>query len=288
MATITIKPISDISLQHSCSSGSNGYSLLADNSDSTYIVDRNDGTKSSTFRLSGTNVLPAHEKIVSVTVYFRGQMANTNKTTNTSTVTVKAGSSVSSAIQLAYLAWGTHSFALNVSDLTISGADCSVDVTLETYTQARQGKAVYTEVSQLYIEIVTEPYIPVTITSSVTGRATINPSGSVVLYPYDTYFLTITPTSMSSFIEVTKNGTDITSQLVQHETYYAYEYTLSESDRTIDITVNVIEHVHNGYVKINGEWIVAMSYQKINGRWEILYEGEQPQGWTENNRVKEK
>lgn len=57
---------------------------------------------------------------------------------------------------------------------------------------------------------------PRTITSTLTGSGTISPSGANTYYDGDEYELTITPTTKSDTVTATKNGTDITSQLVAH------------------------------------------------------------------------
>lgn len=57
---------------------------------------------------------------------------------------------------------------------------------------------------------------PRTITSSLVGDGTIDPSGSVTKYDGDEYTLTITPTDKSAQVTATKDGVDITSQLVAH------------------------------------------------------------------------
>ena len=55
-----------------------------------------------------------------------------------------------------------------------------------------------------------------TITSTLSGSGTINPSGANTYYDDDTYTLVITPTNSSDEVSATKNGTDITSSLVYH------------------------------------------------------------------------
>lgn len=57
---------------------------------------------------------------------------------------------------------------------------------------------------------------PRTITSSLTGNGTISPSGANTYYDGDEYTLTITPTNKSDAVTATRDGTDITSQLVAH------------------------------------------------------------------------
>lgn len=57
---------------------------------------------------------------------------------------------------------------------------------------------------------------PRTITSALSGNGTISPSGANTYYDGDEYELTITPTTKTDTVTATKDGVDITSQLVAH------------------------------------------------------------------------
>lgn len=57
---------------------------------------------------------------------------------------------------------------------------------------------------------------PATVTSTLTGNGTISPSGAVSTYDDAEYTLTITPTDKTDSVTATKNGVDITSDLVAH------------------------------------------------------------------------
>lgn len=75
--------------------------------------------------------------------------------------------------------------------------------------------------SYIYVygaEIEVDYTIPVsaTVTSTLTGNGTISPSGATSTYEGAEYELTITPTTKSDTVTATKNGVDITSQLVAH------------------------------------------------------------------------
>lgn len=74
------------------------------------------------------------------------------------------------------------------------------------------------------------------VTSTLTGNGTINPSGATSTYDGAEYTLTITPTNTSDEVTATKNGVDITSSLVPHypgvtasETAESYTTELSAS-----------------------------------------------------------
>lgn len=57
---------------------------------------------------------------------------------------------------------------------------------------------------------------PRTITTTLTGDGTISPSGSTTAYDGDEFVLTITPNNADSEVTATKDGVDITDDLVVH------------------------------------------------------------------------
>jgi hypothetical protein len=89
MATVTLRPVADISLKHSCSSGSSGYAMINEataDDDSTYIYQNITSTDTTTvtsqFKLGGTLANKGKIKIESIDVYVD------LKTTRSSIVTV--------------------------------------------------------------------------------------------------------------------------------------------------------------------------------------------------------
>lgn len=57
---------------------------------------------------------------------------------------------------------------------------------------------------------------PATVTSTLSGNGTIDPSGAVQTYEGAEYTITITPTNKTDEVHVTNNGVDVTSELVAH------------------------------------------------------------------------
>lgn len=57
---------------------------------------------------------------------------------------------------------------------------------------------------------------PRTVTTSLNGDGTISPSGSTTTYDGEEFELTITPTNKADTVTATRDGTDITGQLVAH------------------------------------------------------------------------
>lgn len=108
MATLILRPSSDSSLQHSCSSGSNGYAMISESSAddaSTYIYQSVSGTSSSTvsstFNLSGA--LPTGSfKIISAKLYVRAASSGSGTYSGTyklSTDSSTANMSLSTSFQ---------------------------------------------------------------------------------------------------------------------------------------------------------------------------------------------
>lgn len=66
------------------------------------------------------------------------------------------------------------------------------------------------------IEVTYTVPTPRTVTTTLSGSGTIDPSGTQTMYDGDEFELVIEPTNTSDTVTATRNGTDITSQLVYH------------------------------------------------------------------------
>lgn len=95
------------------------------------------------------------------------------------------------------------------------GSDFSIDIPLRN-SSTSSSYYPYVYVYGAEIEVTYTLPDPRTVTSSLTGNGTISPSGANTYYDGDEYELTITPTNKSETVTVTKDGVDVTSQLVSH------------------------------------------------------------------------
>lgn len=82
--------------------------------------------------------------------------------------------------------------------------------------RASRNTAGYVYIYGAEIEVNYTMPVAVTVTSTLSGNGTISPSGATSTYEGEEYTLTITPTNTSDHVTATKNGTDITNQLVGH------------------------------------------------------------------------
>ena len=150
------------------------------------------------------------------------------------TVKLKAyesGVSTSSSYQ-PYLANGTSAINGSCSPITttvsveeFSGITADWD-TIKGYgdnfgirincRRASRNTAGYVYIYGAEIEVTYTVPDPRTITTTLSGDGTINPSGSNTYYDGDEVELVISPTNKSDTVTVTRDGTDITSELVAH------------------------------------------------------------------------
>lgn len=98
-------------------------------------------------------------------------------------------------------------------DIVGYGSDFGIRINCRRASRNTTG---YMYVYGAEIEVTYTVPTPRTVTSSLTGDGTINPSGAVTTYDGEEYELTITPTDKSATVTATKDGADITSQLVAH------------------------------------------------------------------------
>ena len=93
------------------------------------------------------------------------------------------------------------------------GADFGIRIPLR---RASSNTADVVSVYGAEIEVTYTVPNPRTITTSLTGDGTIVPSGSTTSYDGNEFELTITPTDVYNEVTATKNGVDITNDLVIH------------------------------------------------------------------------
>lgn len=82
-----------------------------------------------------------------------------------------------------------------------------------TGSSSSQNKYIYIYGADITITYVTTSR---TVTTTLTGNGTISPSGATTAYDGDDFVLTITPTNMADTVTATKDGVDVTSEIVAH------------------------------------------------------------------------
>ena len=124
-----------------------------------------------------------------------------NTTTSTAITTDSAGETIE--IPTSNLSWST---------LSGYGSGFSIDVVL----RSTDGSYPYVYVYGAEIEVTYTLPNPRTVTSTLSGNGTLDPSGATATYDGEDYTLKITPTNTSQPVTVTNNGTDVTSSVITH------------------------------------------------------------------------
>ena len=128
------------------------------------------------------------------TTALSGTTASTNFGTSVNTITIPTGS----------YTWET-----------LSGYGSNLSIRVNARRSSRN-TASYYYIYGAEIEVTYTIPNPRTVTTTLTGNGTIDPSGTNTYYDGDEFELVIEPTNASDTVSATRNGTDITSQLVYH------------------------------------------------------------------------
>lgn len=171
MATIIYRPTSDISLGHSCNSGSNGYSLISESSaddDSTYIyhdiTSINSSTLTSKFRLTTTDNLPDYARVSSCYLHVRAR--STGSGSYSGTFKISTGSSNSLKLNTSY---SDSSASTGMTAQVYASSELPTSFDVEVSTTGRlsnsKGNSYQLRITQIYVVITYEETHPVTYDS---------------------------------------------------------------------------------------------------------------------------
>lgn len=217
MASITLVASGNTGLTGMTISGSYPITNAYDSSSDTSNYARYSISTSTTgyvYLTYDTSDIPSTATIQSVTAKARLRISNTSRVTNRVcqlyTGTTAKGSntkfsSTSSGGSVITLSTGTSwtRSELNNLRMRIGG----------TGSSSTSSKYIYIYGTEITITYVTESR---TITSTLSGSGTIDPSGATTAYDGDEYELTITPTNTNDTVTITNNGVDVTEDLVGH------------------------------------------------------------------------
>lgn len=109
----------------------------------------------------------------------------------------------------------THEFTCNYTWEQVVSAGSDFGIRINCRRSSRNTTS-YVYVYGAEIEVTYTIPNPRTITTSLTGSGTIDPSGTNTYYDGDEFELIIDPTNESDTVTVTRNSSDITSQIVRH------------------------------------------------------------------------
>ena len=293
--TITFRPSADVSLNHTCSTGSAGYSLIADataDDNSTYISQElsatNAASVSSVFTLTCSELPPYSFKITAVRLYSRAMGASNN---NSGTYTcyfaagTSAGGSSNNAATTGEVKSGNYATVNSTSTELMDSINNAIETNQEfpiisvkvTTTGAKSSDKNasngYIRVTQIYAEFdyeetVFEPpeeevgvnYYSITISSI--NASTTPSNGTTRLAEGSNQTVQIFPTDPLLTL-ATDNGVDITSQLVKQEASNTYNVTTQVSGASYGFPLNNSTgyYTSNNNAKANSAAVARINFE---------------------------
>lgn len=216
MATIRLIP-STYSVSNNTVTVSNADNMYTNTDSTNYatVTHTNASTNTYYIYLKGFNFgsIPSGAEVESFTVKLKANESGLSTSTsyrprlvnNTTTIT-GSSSAVSTSVNTITFTGVTTTW----STIFGYGSNFGIRVSVRRSNSGTQG---YLYIYGAEIEVTYKT--PSSITSTLTGEGTIDPSGTVSVFDGDEYTLTITPTNASDTVSATKDGSAIT--LTRHE-----------------------------------------------------------------------
>lgn len=222
MATIRLIPSTYAVSSTTYLSVSNAANMYHNTDNTTYatITNTNASTSSRYLYIRGFNFndIPSEAEITDFTVKIKGYESGLSTSTSYAPRLANGTSALSNTT-------ASSSFSTSVKTITIpTGAltwqqivNYGSNFTIMVYVRRNNKNTTgYFYCYGAEIEVTYTIPDPRTITTTLNGNGTINPSGSTIAYDGDEFELTITPAIKSDTVTAIQDGVDITSELIGH------------------------------------------------------------------------
>lgn len=228
MATIKLTPSTYYLTSTSYLSVSNASNMYDDTDSTNYATVTNSRTSTTSYYIyiRGFNfdAIPSSAIVNSFTVKLKGNYSGGYS--QNMYLYVRTSTSLGSASSLSTTV-STHTFTVNGTweDLVNAGDDFGIRINCR---RSSRNTTAYFYIYGAEIEVDYTLPEPCTITSTLSGNGTIDPSGAFNTYVGTEYELVISPTNKSDTVTATKDGVDVTSQLVAHGSTHEADFTASD------------------------------------------------------------
>ena len=232
MATIRLVPSTYYLSSSSYLSVSNADSMY-DNTDSTdYATVYNSRTSTTSYYIyvQGFNFddIPSGAVVTDFTVKLKARESGVSTSTSYKPYLSNGTTAINGSCDVITTTVATHEFTGLTADWdTIKGYGDDFGIRINC-RRASRNTAAYMYIYGAEIEVTYTVPNPRTVTSTLTGNGTIDPSGATTTYQGAEYILTITPTNKSETVTVKNNGVDVSSQLVVHGVAHTSDFTASD------------------------------------------------------------
>lgn len=228
MATMRLVPSTYYLSSSSYLSVSNASNMYENTDSTTYATITNSRTSTTSYYayIRGFNFddIPSNAVVSDFTIKIKcnysGGYSQAMYLYDGTSTSIGSSDSISSTVT-------THEFTCNYtwSQIVAVGSDFGIRINCR---RSSRNTTSYIYVYGAEIEVTYTIPDPRTITTTLSGNGTISPNGSNTYYDGDEIELTITPTDKSDTVTVTKDGVDISSQLVAHGAGDTVNFTASD------------------------------------------------------------
>lgn len=201
----------------SVSNSSNAYNNTDNNTYAT-IKNLTSSTSSRYIYLRGFNFddIPSAAVVTSFIVKLKASQSGISTSTSYKPYLANGTSAINGTCDVITTTATTHTFnglSNDWDDIKAMGDNFGIRLNCRRASRNTVG---YMYVYGAEIEVTYSVPNPRTITTSLNGNGVIVPSGSNTYYDGDEFELTVTPTNKSDTVTATKDGVDVTSQLIAH------------------------------------------------------------------------
>lgn len=219
MATIRLVPSTYYLSNTSYLSVSNASNMYHNTDNTSYATVYNSRTSTTSYYiyLRGFNFddIPASAVINSFTIKLKAYESGVSTSDSYKPYLANGTSAINGSCPAITTTASVHTFTGITADWeTIKGYGNNFGIRINC-RRASRNTAGYVYIYGAEIEVDYTLPTPATVTSTLSGNGTIDPSGATSTYEGSEYTLTITPTNPSDTVTATKNGVDITNQLVR-------------------------------------------------------------------------
>ena len=232
MATIRLVPSTYYLSNSSYLSVSNADNMYDDTDSTTYATVTNSRTSTSSYYIyvRGFNFddIPSGAIINSFTIRLKARESGVSTSSSYKPYLAHGTTTIDGSCDVITTTATVHDFT-GISDdwETIKEYGSTFGIRINCRRASRNTTS-YVYIYGAEIEVDYTMPVSATVTSTLTGNGTISPSGATATYEGAEYELTITPTNKSDTVTATKNGVDITSELVAHGAGSTLTFTASD------------------------------------------------------------
>ena len=220
MATIRLIPSEYYLSNSSYLSVSNASNMYANTDSDTYatVTNSRSSTTSYYIYLRGFNfdALPSGAIVNSFTVKLKARESGVSTSSSYKPYLANGTTAINGSCDAITTTAGVHTFTGLTADWDdIAGYGSNFGIRINCRRASRNTTG-YVYIYGAEIEVNYTMPVSATVTSTLTGNGSISPSGAYSCYEGDEYTLTITPANTGDTVTATKDGADITSELVAH------------------------------------------------------------------------